>query len=243
MITDSSASFAEERTDGLSQGKDVSRSYWTINEIFVHNRTIKSSNLSTVPYENGTEAPDGSLLGTSSESYLKDITNIYNNLPASLDKQSEISTDQMSEQPTGQMMSTWTRDEVNYSGDSTRASLRRTRDRSTVEHQMKTSKQGSSRNLDDTTTDNSSIISSGQSVNKPFHGDDELPHIRMISDLTENASITQGGQLITISVENSPRTPTTSAGKTAESSVTFFRTTARLSSIETGTLKNSPVGE
>jgi hypothetical protein len=391
MTRDSTASLTEQPTvskespakatyvsnihEGLGQTKGIARSYWILNDSFISNRAINSSNLSTVPYDNGAEIH---LFGTSSERYLKNVTNIYHNSPASLEKQvvhatqgnisehselsarsgyrtdvgqktnlsaenpaaypaveieksynkshdlisnpterattqsslsprnstemssthfitdisedlstdlckhlteiaykqseiltenlSNASSDQQSKLPKEQLISNGTRNEANHSGNLTDTSIiissRRTRDHSaSMERQMKTSKQGAPRNVGDsadfgdTTTDNSFIISSGQVVNKPSHSEAKLPRIHMSSGSTENASKIQGGQLITISVENPPRSSgssivntskssTNSAGRTIKSSTTLFRNAARLSSSDTGTLKeNFPLGE
>jgi hypothetical protein len=361
----------------LSQTEDVARSHWIPNDSFISNRAMNFSVLSTLPYDNEAETLNNVPSGTSSESYLKNVSNTYHNLSASLEKyvvrltqgniskhselsaksghrsdvgqktdhsaenpvaysavvietsynvshsfisngteradtksstsprnyteisrshfvtdrsedlstdpykhlteisykKSEVSTenlssasaDQQSKLPTERLISNGTRTEANYSknvtGTSIIVSSRRTRDDSArMERQTKASKKGASGNagetadFGDTTTDNSFIISSGQVVNKPWHTEAKLPRVHGSSGSTENASTIQGGQWITISVENSPRSSsssagntyrssTNSAGRSTKSSAPLFRNAARLSSSDIGSLKNFPVGE
>jgi hypothetical protein len=136
----------------------------------------------------------------------------------------------------------------------TRSSSRRTRDHSgSTGRRMETSKLNASRNADDTgqfTDVTSDTVSTGQTTKRSSHRGTKFPSVRAIGTSAVNVSRNTDGQLISITVQNSPQsssTSTESASKSSSNSTrnymnTLFDGTTR-SSEGAGVEKNLPVGE
>lgn len=158
---------------------------------------------------------------------------------------------------TEQLFTNRTGNEPNRSGkwnDTTRISSRSTRDHSgSTGRRMDTSRQNASRNAGDTaqfSSVTSETVSVRQAIKRSSQRDNKFPSVRSISSSTENVSRNTGGQLISITVQNSAQSSsisTESASKTSSDSTrnhfnTLFEGTTRPSGGD-GLKRNIPVGE